>query len=271
MIQTQPTYLSFIIRISIFLQIVLTPAVAFCGQVTMAWDENIEPDIAGYRIFCRQENSSYDYSRPSWEGTEAWCVITGLDENETYYAVVRAYNTVGIESRNSNEVSFQPCGSYSLLRENFFYKSVIEGETVTLSDVDNLEKDYTIVKYRWEQIEGSPVVLSDPTAAVPTFTAPLVDENGAEFSFIVDVRTADNLCDTAEISITINNDNVRSHAANTDGGSSGGCFISTDIGSVFNIFSERSFLFYFFMVLILAVLPLCPVYFPKGTKPNNYR
>jgi len=217
--------LSFAIRIIFFLQIALTPAAVFCGQVAMSWDKNIESDIAGYRIFCREENGSYNYSQPSWQGAETRCVLQSLDENEIYYAVARAYSTAGIESRNSNEVSFQPCRSYSLLSENFFYKSVMEGETVILDDVDNLEKDYTIVKYSWEQIEGSPVVLSDPTAAVPTFTVPSVSENRAELGFVVGVKTADNLCDTAEISIMIENDSVR-RAASADSGDSGGCFIS---------------------------------------------
>jgi len=225
MTQKKQIYFSFAIRITFLLQIALTPAAVFCGQVTLSLDKKIEPDFAGYKIFCREENSSYNYNQPSWQGAEARCVIQGLDENEIYYAVARTYNTAGIESRNSNEVNSQPCHTYPILSESFFYKIVIEGETVILDYVDNLEKEYTIVKYRWEQIEGIPVVLSDPTAVVPTFTVPSVSENSSELRFLVEVRTAENLCDTAEISIMIENDSYR-EVGSADSGGSGDCFIS---------------------------------------------
>jgi len=217
--------LSFSIMIIFFLQITLAPASVFCGQVAMMWDKSIGPGIDGYRVFCREENSSYNYSQPSWQSADTRCVLQDLDENKTHYAVVRAYNTGGIESPDSNEVNFQPCPSYPILSENFFYRIVIEGETVILDYIDNLEQDYTITKYLWAQIEGSPVVLSDPTAAVPTFTAPSAGESGTELRFIVEVKTADNFCDTAEISLMIEDGSYRV-AESTDGGGSGGCFIS---------------------------------------------
>jgi len=60
--------------------------------------------------------------------------------------------------------------------KNWFYKSVVEGENVTLDDVDNLEIYYEIVEYYLEHLVGEAVTLSDSAAAVPTFTAPLVDK-----------------------------------------------------------------------------------------------
>lgn len=233
MTQTRSSAFINAIKLLIFIQIILTPAVVFSGQVTLAWDKNTEPDIAGYRIYCREENTSYNYELPAWEGTETWCVIDNLDENEICHAVVRAYNTAGIESLNSNEVVFQPCQSYSLLSENFFYTSAVEGETVTIDQITHVKTAYPLVTYRWEQLTGTPVALSDASAAAPTFTAPAVDESGIEISFIVEVRTADNLCDTAEIAIAIENDSYRD-AASTDGegSSGGGCFISTHSGTI---------------------------------------
>lgn len=84
----------------------------------------------------------------------------------------------------------------------------MEGETVTLDDVDNLKINYDIVEYYWEQLLGEHVTLSDSSAAVPTFTAPLVDENGTELILIVEVTTAENLCDTAEIVIDIEDKSI---------------------------------------------------------------
>jgi fibronectin type III domain protein len=224
--------LSFVIRIIVFLHIIFTPAAVLCGQIGMSWDKSMGPDVYGYRVFCREETSYYDYSQPSWQSADTRCVITDIDENKIYYAVVRAYNAGGAESRNSNEVSFQPCQSYPLLSENFFYVIVMEGETVILDYVDNLEKDYTIASYNWAQIEGSPVVLSDPYAAIPTFTAPSVVDDSAELKFIVGIKTTDNLCDTAEISITIESDGARSVASANPKGS-GGCFISEAVTNFF--------------------------------------
>ena len=81
-------------------------------QVTLAWDANSEPDLAGYRAFLREEGQIYEYNNPAWEGIETTCTIFDLDEGTPYYFVVRAYNTSGIESGNSNEVFSNPILAY---------------------------------------------------------------------------------------------------------------------------------------------------------------
>jgi hypothetical protein len=35
-------------------------------QVSLQWDPNNEPDLAGYRIYSREQGQSYDYAAPSW-------------------------------------------------------------------------------------------------------------------------------------------------------------------------------------------------------------
>ncbi|UCE34982.1 MAG: fibronectin type III domain-containing protein [Deltaproteobacteria bacterium] len=72
-------------------------------DITLAWDAS-SSDVDGYRAFYREPGHSYDYSQPAWEGWETTCTIYGLDEETTYYFVVRAYNDLG-ESGNSNEAS----------------------------------------------------------------------------------------------------------------------------------------------------------------------
>ena len=84
------------------------PVIASAAQVTLEWDENDETDLAGYRVFCRQEGHNYDYYNPVWEGAETNCTIFGLDDNTSYYFVARAYNTSGEESSNSNQVFYLP-------------------------------------------------------------------------------------------------------------------------------------------------------------------
>ena len=72
-------------------------------DITLAWDPS-SSEVDGYKAFCREAGQNYDYSQPAWEGWETTCSIYGLDDETSYYFVVRAYNDLG-ESGNSNEAS----------------------------------------------------------------------------------------------------------------------------------------------------------------------
>lgn len=78
-------------------------AVTLCFE----WDANTEPDLAGYRIFART-GPSYDYDNPIWQSTglETTCCIPNFDYLTTYYFVARAFDTEGLESGDSNEISW---------------------------------------------------------------------------------------------------------------------------------------------------------------------
>lgn len=92
----------------------------FCADVTLAWGGNEEPDLAGYRVFSRQLGQGYDYANPTWEGWidpqedwqepvntdengNPWCTIPNLENGMTHCFVVRAFDTSGNESSDSNE------------------------------------------------------------------------------------------------------------------------------------------------------------------------
>ena len=79
------------------------PQSATALDVTLAWDGNSGPGIAGYEVFMRQEGESYDYGRPEWIGAETSCTIRNLDDETNYCFVVRAFSAAGAESGNSNE------------------------------------------------------------------------------------------------------------------------------------------------------------------------
>jgi hypothetical protein len=79
-----------------------TPVYAI--DITLQWAPNNEPNLAGYRVFYREESQSYNYLDPCWETIDPICTIYDLDETKTYYFVVRAFDTNGLESANSNEV-----------------------------------------------------------------------------------------------------------------------------------------------------------------------
>jgi hypothetical protein len=75
-------------------------AIASALDIKLAWNASYLAD--GYRLFCREQDDKYDYMRPHWEGSATQCTVFNLDDDATYYFVVRAYNDFG-EIGNSNE------------------------------------------------------------------------------------------------------------------------------------------------------------------------
>jgi hypothetical protein len=106
--------------------LVLLPPPCTAETITLAWDENSEPDVAGYRIYYRIGSSgSQITSRYNGVGIEngdspidvpvdhdesldprfVEITLEGLNEDQDYYFVVTAYNTEGLESAPSNEAA----------------------------------------------------------------------------------------------------------------------------------------------------------------------
>jgi hypothetical protein len=73
-------------------------------QVTLIWDPNTEPDLAGYKI--HYGTASNDYLHSIDVGDTEICTITDLQPGETYYFAATAYNTAGLESDYSDEVIY---------------------------------------------------------------------------------------------------------------------------------------------------------------------
>ena len=163
----------------------LVPDTSAATQASFEWEPNTESDLAGYRIFYREQIQSYDYANPSWEGTDTYCTIYDLDESKTYFFVVRAFDYEGYESENSIEVCLE-----SLIVINKPPtanagpdQTVNEAQAVLLNGSNSTDPDDGIASYHWVQI-GEPVVnLSDPDAEQPTFTAPDVGFVGAALTF----------------------------------------------------------------------------------------
>ena len=89
----------------LFLSLLFT-SLAAAGTVTLEWSPNNEPDLAGYRTYVREAGQGYDYALPAWEGTETTCTINNILDTKNYHFVVRAYDTEGYESGNSDEVAY---------------------------------------------------------------------------------------------------------------------------------------------------------------------
>jgi len=74
---------------------------ASVGKLTLTWNANTEPDIAGYRLY--YGTSSRSYKTHTDVGLKTAFTMEGLQQG-TYYFVITAYNKSGNESGYSNEV-----------------------------------------------------------------------------------------------------------------------------------------------------------------------
>jgi hypothetical protein len=107
-----PFYLGRWVFVLVLLIVVLNKRDLYGADRTLEWDSNPESAISGYRLFCRQEGQPYDYNTPIWEGDKSQngCTIHGLDDDTIYYFVIRAFDSIGNESSDSNEVPYMLVG-----------------------------------------------------------------------------------------------------------------------------------------------------------------
>ena len=75
---------------------------SFAADIQLAWDPNPEANLAGYKVYYGLAPGNYGVAINL--GNQTTCTVTGLAVG-TYYFVVTAYNTSGLESDASNEVS----------------------------------------------------------------------------------------------------------------------------------------------------------------------
>src|SRR5580704_10655576 len=76
---------------------------AQAATLTLAWDPSPEPDTAGYVLNWGNHSGAYDSGIDV--GNQTSTQVTGLVAGLPYYFVVRAYNSAGLFSSPSVEVS----------------------------------------------------------------------------------------------------------------------------------------------------------------------
>lgn len=92
---------------TMFLMMLLFPYSAGATvSVTLHLESETHPLVVGHKIYVREENQGYDFSKPVWQGADTTCVLSGLEENITYFFVARTYDQDGNTSDNSNEIRF---------------------------------------------------------------------------------------------------------------------------------------------------------------------
>jgi len=70
----------------------------------LTWNPSLSPNIAGYRL--HSGTTSGVYSQTIELGNATSTLASNLVTGKTYFFVVTAYNTMGVESARSNEVSY---------------------------------------------------------------------------------------------------------------------------------------------------------------------
>ena len=96
----------------IILAIILLASTSFAAtDVSFRWDANSEPDLAGYRLYRSDTSGAYTQGAfikeiPCAANDTACAAVTdeGVPDG-VYYWVVTAYDTEGLESVWSNEVT----------------------------------------------------------------------------------------------------------------------------------------------------------------------
>jgi len=74
---------------------------ALADTVTLQWNDNTEPDLAGYRLFFAPLGGDYDRNNPIYDGIESEAVVVVPGDGSF---VVVAYDQANNVSNDSNEV-----------------------------------------------------------------------------------------------------------------------------------------------------------------------
>ncbi len=149
-----------LLRTGVFVLAILLPFRADAADVTLAWDSNVETDLAGYQV--AYGLTSGNYTTVVDAGNRTMYSLTGLDANRTYFFSVRAYNTAGLTSPFSTEVSTTTPPATPLTLTNF------------------------VVSKPSPQLVGTPITFfASPTGGVPPYQYKWFLSNGLTSSVVM--------------------------------------------------------------------------------------
>ena len=108
---------------AIFVGATLAATAADPTSVKLTWNPSPDPSVTGYRIHYGVSPAQYTNSITIGNVTSA--TVSGLVNGVTYYFTTTAYNSAGIESLCSNEISYQPAFSLLQVRINLARQAVL--------------------------------------------------------------------------------------------------------------------------------------------------
>lgn len=172
---------------------------ALSAEVTLTWDPNSEPNLAGHKVYYGFEPGKYVYTVDVGDSTTYR--IPNLDEDRPIYFAATAYDTSGNESDYSKEVVFMP-ENQPPVADAGPDQTVDEGLTIGLTGINSFDPEGGSLSYSWQQVYGPIVVLSNAGSAQANFTTPDVGTNGESLVFRLTVTDGAGLM--AEDYCTIN-------------------------------------------------------------------
>jgi chitodextrinase len=89
--------------------VVLFPHLVSASNLRFAWTGSADPNVVGYKL--SYGTSSHSYSKTLDAGNATAATVSSLTPGATYYFVVTAYNSIGLQSLPSNEVSLTLSGN----------------------------------------------------------------------------------------------------------------------------------------------------------------
>ena len=101
-LEGSPSLSRALLSAAVILTSFLIPLLAYSADVTLAWDDNTEPDLDGYKLY--YGTSSRNYSASVDVGNTTQYTLSGLTEGTTYYFAATAYDSLDNESDFSAEV-----------------------------------------------------------------------------------------------------------------------------------------------------------------------
>ena len=151
-----------------FVVLLLFSSSLYAASVTISWQPNTEPDLAGYRVYY-DTNDSGDYQHVIDVGNHPYHTFTNLNDGETYRVSVTAYDLYNNESDFSPEISFTT-------------------PETTATEL-NMEIGEVTINHEWQRIDydqefDDPIVVASPLSRNSSDPAIVrirnVDETGFE-------------------------------------------------------------------------------------------
>lgn len=76
------------------------------SKIILSWKKNPEKDLAGYRIYFKQEKSFYNIAEVGKDATE--CTLENLENGSQYFINISAYDKAGNESLRTKDIEVVP-------------------------------------------------------------------------------------------------------------------------------------------------------------------
>ncbi len=136
--------------------------------------------IKGRRVAILNANTAHASFVAPDAGPPGASLVFQLQVNDHFGLATRDRCTVNVV--NADSLPFADAGPSQV---------AVTGSSVTLDGSGSYDPDGSPVAYRWKQIRGVPVALSDPTARNPVFIAPSVsDAQSSDLLFMLTVTDA---------------------------------------------------------------------------------